>query len=276
MVVQLAVGRSDDDGRFCRRVEHDDRVHAFLAVSCESDDRRFLDSRHTVDHTLDVVGEHVEPLRCHDDLLLSPKHLQSALVVECAEVAGVEPAGLEHRRGIGRGAEVTGGDVIALDEDLAVVCDPDLDTGNRCADRPPSCFERVVERYDRRGLGEAVTLYHQEPEPGPERLEVGVEGRGADNEAPELHPKQSVDSPVAPPTSGHIRGVRRRLGHLRGNLQHVLSQHIEDLGDAHQHRDPAALNLVHDGRGAVSPHEHTDTREHRRDERSQRLTEHVA
>ena len=82
------------------------------------------------------------------------------------------------------------------------------------ADRSALGAERVIQRDDRRGLGQAVALDDDEPEPAPERLELGIERRGADDERPELQAEQPMDPPVAPPapaTSASLRadGSRR-------------------------------------------------------------------
>ena len=57
----------------------------------------------------------------------------------------------------------------------------------------------MIQRDDRRGLGEPVALDDDEPELAPELLELGVERRGADDERPELQAEQPMDAPVAPP-----------------------------------------------------------------------------
>ena len=138
MVVEFAVGLAGDDGGVGWRLEHDDCVHPLLPVACDPHDRRLSDAGYCVHHTLDVLGKNVEPLGRHDHLLLPPEYPQSARLVDRAEVAGAEPAVLERRLGVRRGAEVTGGDVVAFHEDFAVARDLDLDTGDRRADRPSS------------------------------------------------------------------------------------------------------------------------------------------
>ena len=62
-------------------------------------------------------------------------------------------------------------DVLAADENLAVVGDLHLDAGDRLADRSRVRLERVIHRDDRRGFGQAVALDHDEPEPLPVVLE---------------------------------------------------------------------------------------------------------
>ena len=59
-------------------------------------------------------------------------------------------------------------------------------------------------------------------------------------------------------------------------LLHVVTQHLEHLGDANQHRDSSGPDLAHDVGRVVTPHEHRHARQHRWDERGHGLTEHVA
>ena len=87
------------------------------------------------ERALDVLGEDVQPLGRDDHLLLAALDVDAALLVDAADVAGVQPAVLERlRRRLGR-AVVALGDVVAADEDLAVLGDPHLDAGDRLADR---------------------------------------------------------------------------------------------------------------------------------------------
>ena len=110
-----------------------------------------------------------------------------------ADVAGVEPAVLERARGVLVRVEVAGRDVLAAHEDLAVGGDLHLDAGDRLADRSLLRAERMIQRDDRRRLGQAVALDHDEPELAPERFELGLERRGADDERPELPAEQPMD-----------------------------------------------------------------------------------
>ncbi len=91
---------------------------------------------------------------------LRPGDRQVAVLVERAEVAGVQPAVLDRAEARGGAVVVAVEDVRALDQDLAVLGDPQLDA----RERPPDRAEAVVlERRDRRGgggLGHAVALEH--------------------------------------------------------------------------------------------------------------------
>ena len=99
------------------------------------------------------------------------------------------------------GADVSGRDVVAANEDLAVRRDLHLDAGDGLSDRSAPGAERMVERDDRRGLGEAVALDHGESHLAPERLELGLERRRAHDERPELPAEDPMDVPVVPPAA---------------------------------------------------------------------------
>ena len=98
-----------------------------------------------------------------------------------------------------RRVEVAARDVVAADEDLAVLGDLHLDARDRLADGAAGGAERMVEGHDRRGFGQPVALDDEKPEPPPERFELGIERRGADDERPELEAEHAVDGAVEPP-----------------------------------------------------------------------------
>ena len=116
------------------------------------------------------------------------------------------------------GVEVAGRDVLAAHEDLAVGGDLHLDAGDRLADRSLLGAERMIQGDDRRGFGQAVALNDGEPELAPERLELAVERRRADDERPELPAEQPVHAAVAPPAHEEVPAgrlepsVRHRTG----------------------------------------------------------------
>jgi hypothetical protein len=202
--------------------------------------------------------------------------VEAARFVEAADVAGVEPAVTEGAARLFRRVEVAAGDVLALDENLPVVRDPDLDAANRLADGAAGGVERVIQRDDRGGLGQAVALYDEEPEAAPERFDVGIERRGADDHRPELEAEPAMGAAVLPPA---LRPVHPPIGHV-SRLGHdpdqVVAQHLEDLRHRNQHRDAAAANLRHHVFRSEGTGEHHHAVQQRRHERRHRLAEHVA
>ena len=105
--------------------------HGFFAVDrvCASDDRGLGDLGKPVDHGLDLAG--VDVLATADDHVLGPvdEH-QVTVLVEPADVTGVQPAVDDRRRGLLGPVEVATHDVRALDHDLA-----GLAVGHRVARR---------------------------------------------------------------------------------------------------------------------------------------------
>ena len=111
------------------------------------------------------------------------------------------------------GVEVAARHVLAAHEDFSVGRDLHLDARDRLADRSLLGPERMVQADDRRGLGQPVALNDDEAELGPERLEIAVERRRADDERPELPAEQPVHAAVAPPAheevpAGRLAAVR--------------------------------------------------------------------
>ena len=171
VIAQRLVGALHDrveiDAGIDAGIGDDHRVDALLAVPGPADDRRVPDAGDRGERALDVLGEDVQPLGRDDHLLLAALDVDAPLLVGAADVAGVQPAvGEGLRRGLGR-AVVALGDVVAADEDLAVLGDLHLDAGDRLADRSAARLERMVERDDGRGLGQAVALHHEEAEASP-------------------------------------------------------------------------------------------------------------
>src|SRR6185312_1428237 len=104
---------------------------------------------------------------------------QVALVVQLAEVAGLEEAVLGED--LLRGSlvvPVAAEDLPALDLNLAVLGDADRGAGQRRADRSGLRVRVWVNRHRRRGLGKAVALKHEQAHAAEEVGEAGTE-RGA-------------------------------------------------------------------------------------------------
>ncbi len=244
VILQAAVGGAHDRILVRAGVEHHHRVDAFLAAVRDADDRRFADARHLVEHALDVLGKDVQPLGRHDHFLLAPLDEDAALVVALADVAGVEPAvGVEDRGGI---FVVAARDVLAANQNLAIVGDADLDALDGRTDRALARLERVIERDDRCGFGQAVPLDDREPHAPPEFLEVGRQRRGADDKRPELEAERGVHAPVAPPAPGNRDAGRRRLLRFGPRARRVLAQHGKHLRHADEDRDAACLDQPQD------------------------------
>ena len=175
-----------------------------------------------------------------------------------------------------RAVVVPAGDVLAANENLSVVGDPQLDAGDRGADGSLAHPERVVERDDGRRLGQSIALHHREPHAAPELFEIGRQRGGAHDERPEFHAKGLVHAPVSPPAARDRDARRRRLCRFRERAHHVLPQHVEDLRDAHEHRHAARLDQADDIVRVEAAREDHDAAHHRRHVGRHRLPEQVA
>src|SRR5215210_379720 len=137
------------------------------------------DVRALLDLGLEVGRGDVLAARRDDDVLLAAGDREVAVLVELAEVAGVQPAVLER---LARGLLVL---VVALedvrppDQDLAVVGDPDL-ASRKCS--PDLAELEGVGPCDRRRgrrLGHPPPLEHEHPGRVEEAQDLGVDGSGA-------------------------------------------------------------------------------------------------
>ena len=274
--LQLRVGVPHRGGRVGARVGQQHGVHVLASRLAAGDHGGVAHPGARQNHPFHVVRKDVLAVRRDDHLLLAAMDRQTALRVEGAYVAGMEPAVPERGgRRLG-GVVVAAGDVAAAHQDLAVVGDGDLDAGDRLAHGPAPGAEGMVEGDDRRGLGQAVALDDQEPEPRPERLQPGIERRRADDERPELPAEQPVDPPVAPPAPRDVQRLFRGGGGLGHQMRDVVAQHVQDLRHADEDRHAAGPDLPDDAGRVVAAHEDGDALQHRRHEGRHRLAEHVA
>ena len=134
-----------------------------------------------------------------------------------------------------------------------------------------------LRRDDRRGLGEAVALDDHEPELAPERLELAVERRGADDEAQNFEPEQPMDRGGSATSASRqccFGSGRRRLPARRRSTCSRSTSRI--FGTDTSTEIAPRLDLRDDLARVVAAHEDHDARQHRRDERRHRLAEHVA
>src|SRR5580704_8372757 len=103
------------------------------------------DQRVRADPVLEYGGRHVLAARGDDQLLLAAGDPQEALVIQFADVPGVQAAvRVEHVAGGRRIVPVAGEYVRPADQDLAVIGDPYADSRQRHADRPYLVAARPV------------------------------------------------------------------------------------------------------------------------------------
>ena len=136
-----------------------------------------------------------------DELLLPAGHAEEALVVQRADVAGVQPAvGVERLGGGLLVAPVAAEHDRAADQDLAVVGDPDRGPRDRQADRADLVAARPVHHRRGGGLGQAVALQHGDARAAEEVAEPLAERRAAGDRVRHLaadgRAQLGVDEPV--------------------------------------------------------------------------------
>src|SRR6266566_2311228 len=169
------------------RPAHDDHGHDFLAEPLvgHADDGGLGHGRVGVQHVLDLARVHVVPA-ADDELLLPADDEQEPVLVEVAEVAGVQPGAGEGLGGRLRPVQVPLHHVHAAGDDLAhvlgagrqrtalVVPDLGLRPPDRLADAVGAALGRAgVERGRGRGLGHPVALQDDQAEAPLERIEDG-------------------------------------------------------------------------------------------------------
>ncbi len=166
--------------------------------------------------------------------------------VEFADIAGVEPAIPKRTARLFRRIEVAARHVLAPDEDLAVVGNPDFDAGNRFSDGTFGGVKWMIQRDDRRRFGQPVALDNDESKTSPEGFELGIERRRADNDCPELETEHPVHGAVLPPPLRPVHLLGWFDGRFRGDADDVIPQHFEHLRYADKHRDASIVNLPDD------------------------------
>src|SRR5512132_2016048 len=157
--------------------ELDDR-DALLAVDVvrPADDARRRDGRVLQQRLLDVPWKDVEAAP-NDQVLLAVDDVDVPVVVEAAQVAGVEPAVPDRLRRQLRRAPVAEHDRARTDADLAdlaVAVDAHLHAGGRLADGAEASTSRWRRRDERRGFRQAVALADCDRRQAPQDLLGGL------------------------------------------------------------------------------------------------------
>ena len=149
------------------RVERDQRDGVGAAVAVHD---RLGDPARLLEVVLQVRRRQVLAARGDDDVLLAAGDEQEAVLVDAAEVAGVQPAVLDRAERRVVVLVVALEDVRALEQHLAVVADPDLEPGQRLAHRAEAVGVDGGDGRRGGGLRHAVALEHRHAA-GEEELE---------------------------------------------------------------------------------------------------------
>jgi hypothetical protein len=215
VVRKLRVGRLHDISWIRAWCDDQRNLNAFFAILRHADRGRFPHAGNVVDDPLDVFGKDVEAFRRHDHFLLAAADEEPSAFIDLADVPRMEPAAFECRFGRLRRSVIPGRDVVAADENFAVGRNPHVHAADRFADRSFAGRKRMIERDDRGGLGQAVTLDDDESKAAPEGFERPFERRSPDDERPEFQAEQAMHGTVAPPSLRDAlvcRGVSRTSG----------------------------------------------------------------
>ena len=111
----------------------------------------------------------------------------------------------------------------------------------------------MVQRDERRGLGQAVALNDDEAQPPPELFGLGIERSAAGDEGPELPSELVVDSAEAPPAAHEVLVFRRLELALEARqparcfqvAQDLVFQRLHQARHGDHHRDALALDDAH-------------------------------
>src|ERR1051325_395480 len=111
----------------------------------------------------------VQTLGIDDDVLAPSLEDEFTVLVDGADVTGVEPSFFAADRGPFPALPVSGGDALPAHQDLAGFrIELELASGEDLADRAPGELERMLHRDERSRLRQAIALDHDVAKPPPE------------------------------------------------------------------------------------------------------------
>ena len=195
------------------RVQRDQARDERLVVA---DDHDLADQRVRPQPVLEHGRGDVLAARGDDELLLAAGDAQEALVVQRAEVAGVQPAvGVERLLGRCLVLPVAAEDDLAAEQDLAVVGDPGGDAGQGLADGADLVAARLVDRRRGRRLGHAVALEHGDARAAEEVAEPLAQRRAARYRVGDLAADGRAQLAVDEAIEQRVAGLQAQAGAAR-------------------------------------------------------------
>ena len=206
-------------------VERDQRDRVGPAVAVH---HGLGDPARLLEVVLDVGRREVLAARGDDDVLLAAGDEEEAVLVERAEVAGVQPAVDDRAEARVVVLVVAAEDVRALDQDLAVVGDLDLAARQRLADRAEPVVARRSGRGHRGGLGHPVALHHRHAAGVEELEDLLGDRRGAGVGLLELAAEHAADVLEQRLVGRVVVGLQLGGDLLAGGLQRA---HLEPDAD---------------------------------------------
>ena len=165
-------------------VDHDQGREVFPSVS---DDHGVVDVGAELELVFDFRRRDVLAARRDDDVLHPVRDDNVSVLVDASHVPGVQPAVHNGFGGFFGIPEISHEDGGALDEDFAVLGDPDLRAGHGPSHGPELGISRVMDGDASSGLGLSVDLPHVDAQGVVELQQIRGDGR---------RPGQTVADPV--------------------------------------------------------------------------------
>ena len=156
-----------------------------------------LDDRALGDLLLHRDGGDVLAAGGDDDVLLAAGYRKPAVLIERAEVAGLEPAvGGERFGGLLGEIVIAAEHVRAAHLHLAVVRDAHRRAGGGLADRADLVVVHACHRKRRRGLRHTVSLDHRQADAGEEVRQIGAQRSPAARHIPDVRAECAANRAV--------------------------------------------------------------------------------
>ena len=177
----FAIGCGPCGARLC--IDRDECAQVLAAVT---DDDGFVDQRMVLHGTFEVLRRDVLATRGDDDVFLTAGDVQEAVIVEGAQVTGIQPP-VNECLGSDLGLFVVAHeDVRALDQDLIVVGDFDFHPRQRRTDATEAVFVWCVEARRTRVLRLSVDLEHDDVQMREKLQHLACDRRGAGDANPRV------------------------------------------------------------------------------------------
>ena len=127
-------------------------MHSLATVMRDPNDGGISHTGDLIKHALDVLGKDIQAVGRDDHLFLSAANGQTAEFVKTADIAGPKPSALKCLRRFSVGIQIPRSDVIAANEDLAVLRDLYLDACDRFSYAALPGVKRMIQRHNGRGF----------------------------------------------------------------------------------------------------------------------------
>src|SRR6266446_2499870 len=204
------------DGGSCRRVtirmrgiKKQDCARLGVPAAIQCNDYAIPNRRVFLDRALQIFRINIEPGRRDDHAFLAPAEAKITRGVEFTKVSGAEPAVIFARGLLRRTSFPVGsGNVLAADQDFAVLGEFEFAAGKDFSNRAFRCAEWMIEADQRRGLGHSVALNDGVTHAVEEILGVIRKRRTAGDERPEFPAEAAMNAAKHPGTPEEFPALR--------------------------------------------------------------------